>query len=138
VLGNHIIASNSVGIAGHVRVEDHVTFGAMSGIHQFCRIGQHAMISACAKIVQDVAPYVIADGQPGVVRAINKVGLERRGFTPEQLDRVKQIFRLLFRDGLNRSQALERLKEHPQSGSPEFQAVLHFAETSERGLAPGV
>lgn len=137
VLGSHIIASNSVGIAGHVLVEDHVTFGAMSGIHQFCRIGQHAMISAYAKIVQDVAPYVIADGQPAIVRAINKVGLERRGFTPEQLDRVKQIFRILFRDGLNRSQALERLREHPQAQSPEFHAVLRFAETSERGLAPG-
>jgi UDP-N-acetylglucosamine acyltransferase len=137
VLGSHIIASNSVGIAGHVAVEDHVTFGAMSGIHQFCRIGQHAMISAYAKIVQDVAPFVIADGQPAVVRAINKVGLERRGFTPEQLDRVKQIFRILFRDGLNRSQALDRLREHPQAQCAEFQAVLRFAETSERGLAPG-
>ena len=137
VIGSHIIASNNTGIAGHVVVEDHVTFGAMSGIHQFCRIGQHAMISAYAKIVQDVAPYVIADGQPAVIRAINKVGLERRGFTPEQLDRVKQIFRILFRDGLNRSQALQRLREHTQAGSPEFQSVLHFAETSDRGLAPG-
>lgn len=137
IIGSHIIASNNTGIAGHVTVEDHVTFGAMSGVHQFCRIGQHAMISAYAKIVQDVAPYVIADGQPAVVRAINKVGLERRGFTPEQLDRVKQIFRLLFRDGLNRSQALERLREHAQSGSVEFQAILRFAETSERGLTPG-
>ena len=137
VIGSHIIASNNTGIAGHVVVEDHVTFGAMSGIHQFCRIGQHAMISAYAKIVQDVAPYVIADGQPAVIRAINKVGLERRGFTPEQLVRVKQIFRILFRDGLNRSQALQRLREHTQAGSPEFQSVLHFAETSDRGLAPG-
>jgi UDP-N-acetylglucosamine acyltransferase len=133
----HIVASNNTGIAGHVVVEDYVTFGAVSGVHQFCRIGQHAMISAYAKIVQDVAPYVIADGQPAVVRAINKVGLERRGFTVEQLDRVKLIFRLLFRDGLNRSQALEKLRTHPQAATPEFQAVLTFSETSERGLAPG-
>lgn len=137
VLGNCIIASNSTGLAGHVVVEDHVTFGAMSGVHQFCRIGQHAMISAYAKVVQDVAPYVIADGQPAIVRAINKVGLERRGFSAEQLDRVKQLFRILFRDGLNRSQALERLRAHEAVQSPEFQTMLRFAEASERGLASG-
>lgn len=137
VLGSHIIASNNTGIAGHCHVQDHVVFGAMSGVHQFCRIGAHAMISAYAKIVQDVAPFVIADGQPAVVRAINKIGLERRGFSPAQLDRVKQIFRLLFRDGLNRSQALERLRSHADADTPEFQAVLTFAAASERGLAPG-
>lgn len=137
ILGSHIIASNNTGIAGHCIVEDHVVFGAMSGVHQFCRIGAHSMISAYAKIVQDIAPYMIADGQPAVIRAINKIGLERRGFTPDQLDRVKQVFRVLFREGLNRSQALEKLKAHPQSDSPEIGGVLAFAAASERGLAPG-
>ncbi|WP_221030987.1 acyl-ACP--UDP-N-acetylglucosamine O-acyltransferase [Actomonas aquatica] len=137
VLGSHIIASNNTGIAGHCIVEDYVVFGAMSGVHQFCRIGAHSMISAYAKIVQDIAPYMIADGQPAVIRAINKIGLERRGFTSEQLDRVKQVFRVLFREGLNRSQALDKLRAHPQSESAEIAAVLSFAATSERGLAPG-
>ncbi len=137
ILGSHIIASNNTGIAGHCIIEDHVVFGAVSGVHQFCRIGAHSMISAYAKIVQDIAPYMIADGQPAVIRAINKIGLERRGFTPEQLDRVKQVFRVLFREGLNRSQALEKLKAHPQSDSPEIAGVLAFAAASERGLAPG-
>jgi UDP-N-acetylglucosamine acyltransferase len=137
VLGSHIIASNNTGIAGHCVVEDRVVFGAVSGVHQFCRIGAHAMISAYAKIVQDVPPYMIADGQPAVIRAINRVGLERRGFTRDQIDRIKQLFRILFRDGLNRSQAFEKLQAHAASDSVEFRAVLDFAAVSERGLTPG-
>jgi UDP-N-acetylglucosamine acyltransferase len=136
-LGSHIIASNSVGIAGHVLVEDRVVLGAVCGIHQFCRIGAFAMVSAYAKVVQDVPPFVIADGAPAEVRAINKVGLERNGFSSEALDRVKQIHRILYRDGLNRSQALEKLGAHPQAASDEVQRMLKFAQASERGLAPG-
>lgn len=137
VLGNHIVASNNVGLAGHVTVEDHVTFGAISGVHQFCRIGAYAMVSAYAKVVQDVAPFFIADGQPAVIRSLNKVGLERKGFTAEQIERVKQIYRVLFREGLNRTQALEKLAQHPQADSSEIQRILEFARVSERGLAPG-
>ncbi len=136
-LGSHIIASNSVGIAGHVIVEDRVVLGAVCGIHQFCRIGAFAMVSAYAKVVQDVPPYFIADGAPAEVRAINKVGLERNGFTAEQLDRVKQIHRTLYREGLNRSQALEKLAAHAQAASAEFQHIVTFARASERGLTPG-
>jgi UDP-N-acetylglucosamine acyltransferase len=136
-LGNHIVASNDVGLAGHVIVEDHVTLGAFSGVHQFCRIGAYAMVSAYAKIVQDVPPFFIADGQPAEIRAINRVGLERKNFSSEQLDRVKQIHRILYRDGHNRTQALEKLAAHEQASSEEFQRMLTFANTSERGLAPG-
>lgn len=136
-LGSHIVASNGVGLAGHVVVEDHVTLGAHSGVHQFCRLGAYAMVSAYAKVVQDVPPYFIADGQPAEIRAINKVGLERRSFTAEQLDRVKQIHRILYRDGLNRTQALEKLASHAQAASEEFQRMLAFARGSERGMAPG-
>src|SRR5690606_25599138 len=124
---------NGVGLAGHVIVEDHVTLGAHSGVHQFCRIGAYSMVSAYAKIVQDVAPFFIADGQPAEIRAINKIGLERKQFTPEQLDRVKLIHRMLYRDGLNRSQALEKLASHAQAESEEFRRVLDFAKASERG-----
>jgi len=136
-LGSHIVASNAVGLAGHVIVEDHVTLGANSGVHQFCRVGAYAMVSAYAKVVQDVPPFFIADGQPAEVRAINKVGLERKNFAPEQVDRVKVIHRVLYREGLNRAQALEKLGAHEHAGSDEFQRMLRFAQTSERGLAPG-
>jgi UDP-N-acetylglucosamine acyltransferase len=135
-LGHKIIASNSVGLAGHVVVEDCVVLGAVCGVHQFCRIGAYAMVSAYAKVIQDPPPYFIVDGTPAEVRAINKVGLERNGFTPEQLDRVKLIHRLLYRDGMNRSQALEKLAGHEQAASAEFQHMLTFARQTERGLAP--
>jgi UDP-N-acetylglucosamine acyltransferase len=137
VIGSHVVTSNAVSIGGHVVLEDHVVLGGMAGIHQFCRIGAHAMVSAYAKVVQDIVPFMIADGQPAVIRAFNKVGLERRGFTPEQVERVKQVFRVFFRDGLNRTQALEKLRANPQAGTAEFQRVLAFAETCERGMAGG-
>jgi len=137
VMGSHIIMSNGAVLAGHVEVEDHVVIGGYGGIHQFCRLGAFAMLSATAKLVHDLPPYFIADGTPAEVRAINRVGLERNGFTAEQLDRVKQIHRILYRDGLNRTQALEKLESHPQAGSPEFQRMLSFAQKSTRGLAPG-
>jgi len=137
VLGSHIVMSNAISMAGHVTIEDHVVLGGAAGIHQFCRIGAYAMLSAMAKLVQDLPPYFIADGTPAEVRAFNKVGLERSGHTPEQLERVKQIYRILYRDGLNRSQALEKLSGHEHAGSAEFQRVIAFAKASDRGLAPG-
>lgn len=136
-LGNHIIASNSVGLAGHVIVEDHVTLGAKSGVHQFCRIGTHVMIGAMSKIVQDVPPYIIADGNPAIARSINKIGLERHGFSSERLDAVKHAFRIFYRAGLNRTQALEKMHAHPLAGSVEFQSFLAFVEKSERGVLAG-
>ena len=137
VLGNHIVASNGVMLAGHVVVEDHVVIGGYGGVHQFCRIGAYAMLSATAKLVHDLPPFFIADGTPAAVRAYNKIGLERNGYTAEQLDRVRSIYRILYRDGLNRSQALEKLAVHPQVQSEEVQRILTFAAKSERGLAPG-
>lgn len=138
VIGSHIVASNGMMLGGHVRVEDHVVIGGYGGVHQFCRIGAHAMLSATAKLVHDLPPYFIADGAPAVVRAYNKIGLERRGYTPEQMERVRRAFRILYRDGLNRTQALEKLSTHEHASSPEFMSILAFARTSERGLAPGV
>jgi UDP-N-acetylglucosamine acyltransferase len=137
VLGDHIVMSNGAVLAGHVVVEDRVVIGGYGGIHQFCRLGAFAMLSATAKLVHDLPPYFIADGTPAEVRAINRVGLERNGFTPQQLDRVKLIYRILYREGLNRSQALDKLAQNPQAESEEFQRMLKFAKVSERGLAPG-
>ena len=137
VVGSHVVASNGMMLAGHVVVEDHVVIGGYGGVHQFCRLGAHSMLSATAKLVQDLPPYFIADGAPAVVRAYNKVGLERRGHTPDQIERVRQIYRILYREGLNRSQALEKLAAHENAATPEFIRMLAFAALSERGLAPG-
>lgn len=137
IVGDHCVMSNGTMLAGHVIVEDHVIIGGYGGVHQFCRLGAYAMLSATAKLVQDLPPFFIADGTPAIVRAYNKIGLERNGHTPEQLDRVKQIFRILYRDGLNRTQALEKLAAHPEASSAEFQRVIAFAAKSTRGLTPG-
>lgn len=137
VIGSHVVASNGMVLAGHVVVEDHVVIGGYGGVHQFCRLGAHSMLSATAKLVQDLPPFFIADGTPAVIRAFNKVGLERRGYGPEGIERVKRLFRILYRDGLNRSQALEKIAAHPEADTPEFQRMLAFARASERGLASG-
>lgn len=136
-LGSHIVMSNSISLAGHVIVEDYVTFGGAAGVHQFCRLGAHAMLGAMSKLVQDLPPYLIADGHPAVVRSINKIGLERHKVAPEVIDRVKQAYKILYREGLNRRQAMDRLRQHPLAASEEFQRMLVFATASERGLVPG-
>jgi len=137
VLGDHIVMSNGAVLAGHVVVEDHVVIGGYGGVHQFCRLGTFAMLAATSKLVHDLPPYFIADGTPAEVRAINRVGLERNGFAAEQLEQVKQIYRILYRNGLNRTQALEQLASHPEAASVTFRRVLDFAQQSGRGLAPG-
>jgi UDP-N-acetylglucosamine acyltransferase len=137
VIANHLVMSSQSALAGHVHLDDHVNIGWGTGVHQFCRVGAYAMLGAMSKVVQDVAPFLIADGNPAVIRSINKVGLERGGFTPERIERIKQIHRILFREGLNRGQALEKLQKHPQAASEEFQRVLAFAAASDRGLMPG-
>jgi len=136
-LGSHIVASNSVGLAGHVVVEDHVALGAKCGVHQFCRVGSYAMVGAMSKIVQDVPPYIIADGNPAIARSINKVGLERNGFAPERLEAIKQAFRVFYRAGHNRTQAFAQLHAHPLGQSADFQHFLSFVEKSERGVVAG-
>src|SRR5690606_13921809 len=115
VVGNFLVMSAQTALAGHVVFEYHINIGWGTGVHQFCRLGSHSMCGAMSKIVQDVPPYVIADGNPAVARSINKVGLERFGFTVEQLESVKQVFRIVFRSGHNRTQALEKLREHALS-----------------------
>ena len=137
VVGNHLVMSAQSALAGHVIVEDHVNIGWGTGVHQFCRIGAQAMLGAMSKIVQDVPPFVIADGNPAVARAINRVGLERQGFGPAQMDGVKQAFRIFYREGHNRTQAFEQMRAHPLAQNPEFLHFLNFVERSERGVLAG-
>ncbi len=136
-IGSHLVASNSVTLAGHVVVEDHVGIGGCSAVHQFCRVGQRSFIGGCSKVEQDVPPFLLADGIPARIRMFNKVGLERAGFTAEQLSAIKFLFRTFYREGLNRQQAIERVQSSPLAKGKEALAYLAFAEASERGLAGG-
>ncbi|HVU36939.1 MAG TPA: acyl-ACP--UDP-N-acetylglucosamine O-acyltransferase [Opitutales bacterium] len=137
IVGNHLVMSSHAALGGHVVVEDHVVIGWNAGVHQFCRLGSHSMLGACAKLVQDVPPGLMADGNPARVRTINKVGLERRGFTAGDIALVRSVFKILYREGLNRTQAAAKLAAHPQAAHPWMQAMLAFLGRSERGLAAG-
>lgn len=136
-IGNRVIMSNNATLAGHVWVDDFVIVGGMSGVHQFCRLGARAMIGGCSKVEKDVPPFLIGDGQPALIRGLNIVGLQRASFTGEQIARIKAAYKALYREGLNRTQALKKLEAHPEADSPEIRAFLDFGAKSERGFAPG-
>lgn len=134
-VGNYLIMSSHAALGGHVVVGDHANIGWGSGTHQFCRIGDYAMVGAASKVVQDVPPYMISDGNPAAVRMPNKVGMVRAGFSPEDISAIRHVFKVFYKDGLNRRQAIEKL-EH--AGISETEIVLNylsFLKTSERGLS---
>jgi UDP-N-acetylglucosamine acyltransferase len=132
-LGSHIIMSNAATLGGHVTVEDHAVI-SISAVHQFCRIGKFAMIGGCSKVVQDVPPFMLADGNPAETKTINKIGLERHGVSEEAITALRQAYKILFREGLTISNAIVKIeKELPQL--PEIQYLLNFVRTSERGIS---
>ncbi|MEC7906763.1 MAG: acyl-ACP--UDP-N-acetylglucosamine O-acyltransferase [Verrucomicrobiota bacterium] len=137
-IGNHLIASNGATFAGHVVVEDFVGVGGGgTAIHQFCHIGRYSFIGGCAKVEQDIPPFMLGDGHPAKIRMFNKVGLERNGFDSGQIRVVKRIFRTFFREGLNRQQAMAAIKESDIADTEEAKIFIEFVEASERGLAGG-
>jgi UDP-N-acetylglucosamine acyltransferase len=133
IVGDHVVFSNNGTLAGHVQVGDHAVMGGLTAVHQFCRIGQFAITGGCSKIVQDVPPFMIADGNPAKVRGINLIGLERKGFPVESLKPIKEAFRLIYRSKLNTRQALEAMRNDlPQT--EEIVQIIEFIDASERGI----
>lgn len=131
-VGNHVIFSNNGTLAGHVVVEDHVILSGLTAVHQFCRIGRHAITGGCSKVVQDMPPFTMVDGNPARARGINQVGLRRHGYTDERVRALRQAFKLLYRKGLNQTQALEAIKAEAQT--EDVQHFVAFAEGSQRGI----
>ena len=136
VLGNHVICSNSVQLAGDVHLQDYAIVGGCSASHQFCTVGCHAMVGGMTKIRQDVPPYMLCDMVDGAMKVIgvNVVGLQRRGFAREIITELKEAHRLIYREGLNRSQALERV-ENDIDQSDEVKTLVKFYRNSQRGVA---
>lgn len=134
VLGSHIIMSNGGTLAGHVTVEDHAIIGGLAGVHQFCRVGKMAIIGGCSKVVQDVPPFMLADGNPAETRTVNKVGLERNGVTTEAQATLRQAYKILFREKLTIANALEKI-EADLPLLPEIQHLIQFVRSSERGIS---
>ena len=133
-VGSHVIFSNNGTLAGHVLVEDHAIVGGLAAVHQFCRIGTMAIIGGCTKVVQDVPPYMIVDGNPGATRGVNKVGLERNGVPAEVQKALWKAYKIVFGSGLTVSNALDTVRaEVPPS--KEIEHFIAFCRTSERGIA---
>ena len=133
VLGNNIIMSNSTQLAGEVEIDDFAIIGGGTLVHQFSRIGGHVMIQGGSKINKDIPPYVIAARDPIAFCGINSIGLNRRGFTPEQIHTIQDVYRIINNDGLNTTQALDKIEATiPQS--EERDTISQFIKQSTRGI----
>ncbi len=132
-LGNSIMMANNVGISGHVLVEDKAIFGGMVGVHQFVRIGKFSMVGGYSKVVQDIPPFMIADGRPTKVYDINVIGLRRNGVAANVRAQLRQSAKLLYRSSLNLSQAVEAI-ENDIEPSPERDYLLEFVRGIKFGF----
>ncbi len=127
------IIANAVNLAGHVEVEDHAIIGGLTPVHQFVRIGRHAFVGGGSRLPQDVPPFVKVAGNPVEVAGINAIGLKRHGFPPDELLNLKRAYRLLYRAGLNVSQALERIASDCKL-TQNIEDLMAFIRRSERGI----
>ena len=140
LVGNHTIFANNSQLAGHVEVDDWVILGGFTVVHQFVRIGAHAMTAMCSLLFADVPPYVMCQGQPAGARSMNFEGLRRRGFGPERISAVKAMHKALYRDGLTLAQsceAIEALKTRIPESSADVDQMLAFlnqSASSQRGI----
>lgn len=133
-VGNHVILANAATLAGHVTVDDHAILGGLSAVHQFTRIGCHAMISGGSMVNQDIAPYLIAQGDRAEPVGLNLVGLKRRGFSEEALRGIKNAYKTVFRANLKLEDALAKVAA--EAGDlPEVMVFVEFIRNSQRGIA---
>jgi UDP-N-acetylglucosamine acyltransferase len=132
-IGDGCVLANSVALAGHVEVGDHVIFGGLAAVHQFTRIGKHAFIAGGAMVGMDVPPYCTAQGDRAELVGLNTVGLTRHGYSDEQIGRIKDAYKILFRSKIGLNEAISTLKaEH--GGHAEIDELLQFLESTKRGL----
>ncbi len=132
-VGNHVILANAVNMAGHVVIEDYVVVGGMVAVHQFERIGRHAMIGGGFRATKDVPPYVLAGQEPLAFNGLNIVGLKRRNFPQATIDLLEKSYQLIYNSNLNVSQAIERIKNELELVD-EVRHVIEFIEKSKRGI----
>jgi len=133
-VGNGVILSNSVQLAGHVTIEDRAILSGLVAVHQFTRIGRHAFVGGCSRVSKDVPPFIKAVGNPMKLYGLNSVGLQRSGFSDQVLHELKRAYRLFFRSGLNVSQAIAKANTELEQ-LPEIRELIQFLEASERGVA---
>jgi UDP-N-acetylglucosamine acyltransferase len=132
-IGNNCIIGNTTGLAGEVKVDDWAILSGGSLVHQFTHIGAHVMIGGGSKVRTDVPPFIKADRDPLSYLGLNSVGLTRRGFEKERIDEIHNIYRVIYQNGLNVSQALDKVEEKFKP-SPDRDYILEFIRKSERGI----
>ncbi|CAN5888218.1 acyl-ACP--UDP-N-acetylglucosamine O-acyltransferase [soil metagenome] len=138
LVGDHTTLANSTTLAGHVELGDWVTVGGLVGIHQFVKIGAHAMVGFATAVSQDVPPFMLVDGNPMAVRGFNVVGLRRRGFSPDRLAAVKQMHRLLYRQGKTLEEAragIDALTAELPDAAADVALMSGFLSSVTRGIA---
>jgi len=134
-VGDHVIMSNLGTLAGEVVVEEYAIIGGLAAVHQFCRIGAHSMVAGASRVRQDCAPFMLTDASNEEAKVVgpNIVGLKRQGYGPEVRSALKEAFRLLYREGLNRTQALDKIK-YEMNETPEIKMLIDFYQSSKRGV----
>ena len=132
-VGNHVILSNVVQLAGHVTVEDRAIISGLSAAHQFVRIGRNSFIGGMSRVAKDIPPFLKAVGSPVKLYGLNTIGLQRNGMDETTILELKRAYRLLFRSDLNITQAIERAQNELEQ-LPEVQELIRFVEASERGV----
>lgn len=134
IVGHHNVIANSCQLAGHVTVQDHVTIGGMSGVNQFATLGSHCFIAGFSSINKDILPYSIAQGNFAVVRATNKIGLERKGISEKSISEINKAIRIMTKGDSTVEERVERIQRECES-CPEIEYFVNFVKKSERGIA---
>ncbi len=132
-VGSNCTIANNGTLAGHVIVEDKAVIGGLTAVHQFCRIGYLSIIGGCSKVVQDIAPFSMSDGNPARVCGVNLIGLRRNGFNKQEMDSIKKAIKLLFFSGHIKTQAIKHIKDNIDL-SENIIHLIDFVESSQRGL----
>ncbi|MDH5717851.1 MAG: acyl-ACP--UDP-N-acetylglucosamine O-acyltransferase [Spirochaetia bacterium] len=136
-IGNKVILVQGCALGGYVQIEDNVYIGGLSGIHQFCRVGTFAIVGGVSKVVKDVPPYIMADGQPGKAIGINKIGMKRAGIPSSESTLIRKAFKILYRSNISTSTALEKIKSDIllklEKDSSAYKKIYHFIDFIEAG-----
>jgi len=137
-IGSQCVIGGYVGLAGHTEIEDQVTIGGMSGIHQFVRIGRLAMIGAQSKVVQDIPPFMLVEGNPAEARGVNLIGMQRRGLSNESIAEIKKAFKLIYENKRSTDEIVEDLKKRLRPLDEVNHLVSFLAKDSKRGISKKV
>lgn len=133
IIHNNTVLANQGTLAGHVILEDGAIVGGLSAVHQFVRIGKLSIIGGCSKVVQDLPPFMMADGHPAHVRGINSVGMDRADYDKEEKNQLKKAFRVIFKSEVTLKNAISKLEDDFES-SPSLEELVKFLKSSERGI----